>query len=359
MKARIDDAAMFEAIVTAIDAHAKPRTKDDDRGLAQRQAEAVADICGYVLHHGELPECGGHRPQVNVLIRLEDLEARARAAMLDFAGSPSATMMRMLACDAAVIPVVLGGAGQPLDVGRLTRTSRTGSAGQWPPEILVARTPAAADRGRGARCTTSWPGRTAARPPCTTASCCARSITARSTAPSGWSASATGCPSSSRRSGSTDIARLDERHSHTSSLYDQSRRRSAGYAAESRSVFRHGAGGSAGIAAQRAPRLNEHHGPAGTAAQRAPRLSGHRGPTSTAAQRAPRPSGHRAAQRVSRPRTWAASWARCSGSAPGPVTPDWRSWVRQLNPSASTAVPGAALRTAGSSTRSAQAIDTS
>lgn len=122
LKARIDDAAMFEAIVTAIDAHAKPRTKDDDRGLGQRQAEAVADICGYVLHHGELPECGGHRPQVNVLIRLEDLEARARAAMLDFAGSPSATMMRMLACDAAIIPVVLGGAGQPLDVGRLTRT---------------------------------------------------------------------------------------------------------------------------------------------------------------------------------------------------------------------------------------------
>lgn len=28
----------------------------------------------------------------------------------------------MLACDAAVIPIVLGGKGQPLDVGRATRT---------------------------------------------------------------------------------------------------------------------------------------------------------------------------------------------------------------------------------------------
>ncbi len=28
----------------------------------------------------------------------------------------------MLACDAAVIPIILDGAGQPLDVGRATRT---------------------------------------------------------------------------------------------------------------------------------------------------------------------------------------------------------------------------------------------
>ncbi|MDQ2708604.1 MAG: HNH endonuclease, partial [Actinomycetota bacterium] len=122
IKGRIDDAAMFEAIVTALDAHAKPRTKDDDRPTGQRQAEALADICCYVLDHGELPECGGRRPQVNVLIRLEDLEARARAAMLDFGGTTSPAMLRMLACDAAVIPVVLGGTGQPLDVGRVTRS---------------------------------------------------------------------------------------------------------------------------------------------------------------------------------------------------------------------------------------------
>jgi 5-methylcytosine-specific restriction protein A len=31
-------------------------------------------------------------------------------------------MLRMLCCDAQVIPIVLNGAGQPLDVGRATRT---------------------------------------------------------------------------------------------------------------------------------------------------------------------------------------------------------------------------------------------
>ena len=79
-------------------------------------------MCGYVLDHGDVPECGGHRPHVNVLVRLEDLQSRARAACLDFGGVMSPEALRMLCCDAAVVPVVMNGAGQPLDVGRATRT---------------------------------------------------------------------------------------------------------------------------------------------------------------------------------------------------------------------------------------------
>jgi hypothetical protein len=55
-----------------------------------------------------------------VLIRLEDLERRARSAMLDFGGRLSPESLRMLACDAGVVPIVMNGAGQPLDVGRST-----------------------------------------------------------------------------------------------------------------------------------------------------------------------------------------------------------------------------------------------
>jgi 5-methylcytosine-specific restriction protein A len=57
-----------------------------------------------------------------VLVRLEDLENRARAACLDFGGTLSPESLRMLCCDAAVVPIVLDGKGQPLDVGRATRT---------------------------------------------------------------------------------------------------------------------------------------------------------------------------------------------------------------------------------------------
>jgi 5-methylcytosine-specific restriction protein A len=122
IKGRFDDAAMFDAIATVIDAHAKPLTRDDDRSAGERQAEALADACGYVLDHGDVPECGGRRPHVNVLIRLEDLENRARAAALDFGGPVSPESLRMLCCDAAAAPIVLNGRGQPLDVGRITRT---------------------------------------------------------------------------------------------------------------------------------------------------------------------------------------------------------------------------------------------
>jgi hypothetical protein len=122
IKGRFDDAALFDAIASVIDAHARPLTSEDTRGVPQRQAEALADICAYVLDHGDVPECGGRKPHLNVLIRLEDLEDRARGAMLDFGGKLSPESLRLLACDAAVVPVVMNGAGQPLDVGRATRT---------------------------------------------------------------------------------------------------------------------------------------------------------------------------------------------------------------------------------------------
>jgi 5-methylcytosine-specific restriction protein A len=122
---RFHDAALFDAIAAVLDAKAAPRSSDETREPAQRAAEALAEVCGYALEHGPtalVPDTGGRRPQLVVTIPLEELERRARAAMLEFGGQLSAESLRMLACDAAVIPVVLDGAGQPLDVGRATRT---------------------------------------------------------------------------------------------------------------------------------------------------------------------------------------------------------------------------------------------
>jgi hypothetical protein len=89
---RFDDGAMFDAIATLVDAQAAPRTAEDHRTPAQRQAEALADACGWVLAHADttaLSSCGGRRPQLNVVVGLADLERRARAACLDFGGTLS------------------------------------------------------------------------------------------------------------------------------------------------------------------------------------------------------------------------------------------------------------------------------
>jgi Domain of unknown function (DUF222)/HNH endonuclease len=140
VKGRFDDSAMFDEIAALLDAKAKPHTGGDDRTGAERTAEALAEVCGFVLDHGPanlVPEAGGHRPHINVLIRLEDLENRARAAALDFGGGISPEGLRMLCCDAAVVPIVMNGKGQPLDVGRATRTIPDG----------LRRAVAARDRG--------------------------------------------------------------------------------------------------------------------------------------------------------------------------------------------------------------------
>ena len=87
--------------------------------------------------HVGAPGAGGHRPHLNVLIRLDDLQNRARAGCLDFGGPVAPESLRMLCCDAAVVPVVMNGKGQPLDVGRATRTIPDG----------LRRAVAARDRG--------------------------------------------------------------------------------------------------------------------------------------------------------------------------------------------------------------------
>ena len=122
---RLDDAALFEAVATAVDAAAAPRDSLDRRTPAERQAHALGEVCAFTLGHAPsavISETGGRRPVISVLITLDDLQRRARAAVLDFAGAVSPASLRMLACDAGIVPIVMNGAGQPLDVGRTKRT---------------------------------------------------------------------------------------------------------------------------------------------------------------------------------------------------------------------------------------------
>jgi hypothetical protein len=69
IKGRIDNAAMFDVIAAVLDARSALLTMDDTRSRGQRQAEAMADVFGYVADHGDtevLPTTGGRRPHVTV-----------------------------------------------------------------------------------------------------------------------------------------------------------------------------------------------------------------------------------------------------------------------------------------------------
>ena len=74
----------------------------------------------------------------------------------------------MLCCDAAVVPIVMNGAGQPLDVGRATRTIPDGLRRAVAARDRGAPIPAVAARRPGRKCTTFANGSAAGRPNCRT-----------------------------------------------------------------------------------------------------------------------------------------------------------------------------------------------
>jgi hypothetical protein len=92
----------------------------DLRTTGQRLADALAELLRRAAVAGTRPSRHGSRATITITMALETLERRlgAPAAMLDWAGPVSAEAARRLACDAQVIPVLLGTNGEPLDVGR-------------------------------------------------------------------------------------------------------------------------------------------------------------------------------------------------------------------------------------------------
>ncbi|MFF5179296.1 DUF222 domain-containing protein [Micromonospora sp. NPDC000316] len=115
------DTEAAAVVRAAIDPLTAPAGPDDTRSPGQRRHDALADVCRLALRSGELPESGGDPAQVVVTIGYDSLTRELGAGVLDTGLRVSADTARRLACDAAVLPAVLGGAGQPLDVGRQRR----------------------------------------------------------------------------------------------------------------------------------------------------------------------------------------------------------------------------------------------
>lgn len=131
----VDDAAAEEAAAAG---------RLDQRTRPQRLLDGLVGACKVALAAGELPASGGLRPQVMVTIDYRDLLEKLGAAhpqtrgpgsaagTLVFTGPVTASTARKIACDADIIPLVLGGNGRILDIGRASRV--------FPPHIRKALT---------------------------------------------------------------------------------------------------------------------------------------------------------------------------------------------------------------------------
>ncbi|MBU2665642.1 HNH endonuclease [Actinoplanes bogorensis] len=95
----------------------------DDRAPRQRRADALIDVCRLALRTGELPYDGGQPPQLAVTVAYDPLTRALGVATADTGERLGPATARRLACDAQILPIVLGGDGQILDAGRSRRTA--------------------------------------------------------------------------------------------------------------------------------------------------------------------------------------------------------------------------------------------
>jgi hypothetical protein len=118
------DAEGAATVQAALEPLAKPASADpatgqkDPRSPARRRADALVHGAQKLLDTGDLPTTSGQRPHLNVTIPFADLVAGIGVADLDAGSNVTAQAARRLACDAQIIPVVLGAHSEPLDIGR-------------------------------------------------------------------------------------------------------------------------------------------------------------------------------------------------------------------------------------------------
>ncbi|QGF22683.1 HNH endonuclease signature motif containing protein [Raineyella fluvialis] len=89
---------------------------------SQLRADALMSLVDQCAAEAAAPVQGGDRPRITVVIDEARLRSRmGTAELLDSGETVSAGALRRLACDADILPAVLGGSSQLLDVGRTMR----------------------------------------------------------------------------------------------------------------------------------------------------------------------------------------------------------------------------------------------
>ncbi len=106
----------------------------DRRTRPQKQLDGIIGAVKAALTTNTLPTTGGNRPQIIATINYQDLlphprtdtrheteESGPGTGTFVFTGPVAATTLRKIACDADIIPALLGTHGEILDLGRKSR----------------------------------------------------------------------------------------------------------------------------------------------------------------------------------------------------------------------------------------------
>jgi hypothetical protein len=109
----------------------------DARSTGQHNADALLEVCGLARAAHDCPSTAGEPPHLTVTIDWDALRTSLGVATPDYGTHLSASQAHRWTWDAKIIPVVLGGKSEPLDVSRALRTV----------PLSIRRALAARDRG--------------------------------------------------------------------------------------------------------------------------------------------------------------------------------------------------------------------
>jgi hypothetical protein len=127
------DAELGAKLDALIDPLAKPGPQDV-RFAPEREGEAFCELVDLALRSDLHRIHGGERVELTVTVDYDKLRAGIGTARLDNGEHIPMKQVRRIACDAGVIPMLLGSRSQIHDVGRKTRTINAGLR-----RMLVAR----------------------------------------------------------------------------------------------------------------------------------------------------------------------------------------------------------------------------
>lgn len=136
------DATIFAALGPLATPRPAAEGVPDPRSPGQRNADALLDLARIGLAAGDLPQSGGVKPTMNVTINLAAVQRElAGAGLLSSGDVLSAAAARRVACDAKIIPIVLGGASPAIWCcsAWTTTTPCTIRAGQLPSNPTACR----------------------------------------------------------------------------------------------------------------------------------------------------------------------------------------------------------------------------
>jgi hypothetical protein len=95
---------------------------DPVRTPAQRRHDALVDVARHFLDHQHTRRGGRHRPHLNVIVHVDDLDAGRGGTTIDGAVLDGPTVARLV-CDSALHRVLIAGRSTVLDYGTATRTT--------------------------------------------------------------------------------------------------------------------------------------------------------------------------------------------------------------------------------------------